>query len=104
MKVKARDIIPGWPRPKSTSQPEIPQVGDRAWWMRIGRAHWPDYELRELQCDWYSNALYHDWQGCLPGEGYREFRLAGPDSVIAPLLFVMWGCEEYTTFRKAVTK
>lgn len=58
MKLKARQIVPGWPRGKSTSQPYISESNDLWWWM-IGRSEWCAADGYDLHWDMARNIRYH---------------------------------------------
>lgn len=61
MKVKARDIHPGWPRGRSTSFWSPPEVADVGF-LIFGRANWATRDMTELILDTIESALYHQRQ------------------------------------------
>jgi hypothetical protein len=65
MKVKARDVVPGWPRGHSTSRP----FDDfDSFSMYYGRRLWTQSEREQLQADIEANAEYHRRQAEIAAE------------------------------------
>lgn len=61
MKVKARDIIPGWPRGRSTSAQSPSELGEIGF-MIFGRSYWQPGDFTHLALDIIANVQYHQRQ------------------------------------------
>jgi hypothetical protein len=73
MKLKARDVIAGWPRGKSQSQPYIPSL-DSFNFLIFGRSYWDDLDLFNLRVDLGNEFLYHRDQQVMLDRHRSEYR------------------------------
>jgi hypothetical protein len=71
MKFKARDIISGWPRGRSTSCPNVPETG--GWWfLTFGRASWKEGDISLLYFERQMVAHYHEQQAEMMDDVYHQ--------------------------------
>lgn len=75
-KVKARDIIPGWPRGRSTSSDKsYEEYGEiDLWWLHFGRANWSVDDMLMLVGDKQVNFEYHARQRAMMEEFRSRYR------------------------------
>ena|SRR5579864_60579 len=71
MKLKARQIVPGWPRGRSTSSRSLPQVQDLDMWM-FGRSNWCPADGYDLRWDIAYTIDYHRKQQAMVDKYLHE--------------------------------
>jgi hypothetical protein len=72
-KLKARDIIAGWPRGKSNSQPYVPE-SDAIQFSFFGRSSWCPSDLYDLRWGIAYSIRYHREQSAMLDKHRSEYR------------------------------
>lgn len=60
--MKARDVVPGWPRGRSTSVHSPDEPGDMLIW---GRCSWSTADYEKLKAEVAENHRYHQQQAAM---------------------------------------